>query len=72
MHAYVLFSCRFPVARNGTDLTISAPGEYLLRIEQIGLHSASAKGGAQFYISCAQIKVTGSGSGQFSPTVRFP
>ncbi|EQB48529.1 cellulose-growth-specific protein [Colletotrichum gloeosporioides Cg-14] len=48
------------------------PGEYLLRIEQIGLHSASAKGGAQFYISCAQIKVTGSGSGQFSPTVRFP
>ncbi|KZL82234.1 cellulose-growth-specific protein [Colletotrichum incanum] len=48
------------------------PGEYLLRIEQIGLHSASAKGGAQFYISCAQIKVTGSGGGQFSPTVRFP
>ncbi|WYZ42045.1 hypothetical protein EsH8_V_000940 [Colletotrichum jinshuiense] len=48
------------------------PGEYLLRIEQIGLHSASAKGGAQFYISCAQIKVTGAGSGQFSPTVRFP
>ncbi|KAK1497963.1 cellulose-growth-specific protein [Colletotrichum tamarilloi] len=32
------------------------PGEYLLRIEQIGLHSASAKAGAQFYISCAQIK----------------
>ncbi|KAK1635355.1 cellulose-growth-specific protein [Colletotrichum phormii] len=50
------------------------PGEYLLRIEQIGLHSASAKAGAQFYISCAQIKVTGSGSGSasFSPTVRFP
>ncbi|GKT90413.1 LOW QUALITY PROTEIN: cellulose-growth-specific protein [Colletotrichum tofieldiae] len=48
------------------------PGEYLLRIEQIGLHSASAKGGAQFYISCAQVRVTGSGGGQFSPTVRFP
>ncbi|OBR07939.1 Cellulose-growth-specific protein [Colletotrichum higginsianum IMI 349063] len=48
------------------------PGEYLLRIEQIGLHSASAKGGAQFYISCAQIRVTGSGNGQLSPTVSFP
>ncbi|KXH55764.1 cellulose-growth-specific protein [Colletotrichum salicis] len=49
------------------------PGEYLLRIE-IGLHSASAKAGAQFYISCAQIKVTdsGSSSGLFSPTARFP
>ncbi|OLN86350.1 putative endo-beta-1,4-glucanase D 15 [Colletotrichum chlorophyti] len=48
------------------------PGEYLLRIEQIGLHSASTKGGAQFYISCAQIRVTGSGTGRFLPTVRFP
>ncbi|KAI5788982.1 family 61 glycoside hydrolase [Peziza echinospora] len=35
-----------------------APGEYLLRIEHIALHGMPA----QFYISCAQIKVTGSGS----------
>ncbi|KAF8605666.1 hypothetical protein BDV93DRAFT_554527 [Ceratobasidium sp. AG-I] len=34
-------------------------GEYLLRIEQIGLHVAGAP---QFYISCAQLKVTGGGS----------
>ncbi|QRV79179.1 glycoside hydrolase family 61 protein [Ceratobasidium sp. AG-Ba] len=39
------------------------PGQYLLRIEHIGLHVASSVGGAQFYISCAQINVTGNGSG---------
>ena len=39
------------------------PGEYLLRIEHIALHAASVAGGAQFYISCAQIRVTGSGTG---------
>ncbi|RDB18323.1 putative endo-beta-1,4-glucanase D [Hypsizygus marmoreus] len=36
------------------------PGEYLVRIEQVGLHVAGAP---QWYISCAQIKITGSGSG---------
>jgi len=39
-----------------------APGEYLLRVEHVGLHSAQQAGGAQFYIGCAQIKVSGSGS----------
>ncbi|KAL0261156.1 hypothetical protein SLS55_004852 [Diplodia seriata] len=47
-------------------------GEYLLRVEQVGLHGASEVGGAQFYISCAQIKVTGSGSGSPAPTVKIP
>lgn len=42
-----------------------APGQYLMRTEILALHSASSAGGAQFYQSCAQIKVTGSGS--FSP-----
>ncbi|KAJ3548261.1 hypothetical protein NMY22_g1332 [Coprinellus aureogranulatus] len=44
------------------------PGDYLLRIEQIGLHVAGAP---QFYISCAQIKVTGGGSGN-PPKVSIP
>lgn len=44
-----------------------ANGEYLLRIEHIALHSASAPGGAQLYLSCAQISVTG-GTG----TIRTP
>lgn len=35
-----------------------AAGEYLVRIEQIALHAMPA----QFYVSCAQIKVTGGGS----------
>jgi hypothetical protein len=35
------------------------PGEYLLRSEQIGLHVAGAP---QWYISCAQLKITGSGT----------
>ncbi|GME23006.1 Cellulose-growth-specific protein [Neofusicoccum parvum] len=47
-------------------------GEYLLRVEQVGLHGASEKGGAQFYISCAQIKVTGSGAGSPAPNVQIP
>ncbi|KAJ4357474.1 uncharacterized protein N0V89_002050 [Didymosphaeria variabile] len=47
-------------------------GEYLLRIEHIALHGASAANGAQLYISCAQLSVTGGGSGSPSPLVAFP
>ncbi|GLB41220.1 putative glycoside hydrolase family 61 protein [Lyophyllum shimeji] len=48
-----------------TQLTTTIPaatpsGEYLARIEQIGLH---IPGAPQWYISCAQIKITGGGSG---------
>lgn len=49
-----------------------ANGQYLLRGEIIALHSASSSGGAQFYMECAQINVTG-GSGASSPaTVSIP
>lgn len=46
-----------------TQVTVPIPkslpsGEYLFRVEHIALHSAGSAGGAQFYISCAQIKVT--------------
>jgi hypothetical protein len=47
-------------------------GDYLLRIEHIALHQASTTGGAQFYISCAQVRVTGGGSGTPTPLVSFP
>jgi hypothetical protein len=43
-------------------------GEYLLRIEHIGLHST---GQPQFYISCAQVKITSGGSGN-PPKVSIP
>ncbi|KAH9897270.1 glycoside hydrolase family 61 protein [Xylariomycetidae sp. FL2044] len=56
------------------ELTIPsdiAPGEYLLRAETIALHSAGQAGGAQFYMTCYQITVTGSGSA--TPAgVKFP
>jgi len=49
-----------------------ASGQYLLRAEIIALHGASSAGGAQFYMECAQINVTG-GSGSKSPaTVSLP
>lgn len=47
-------------------------GDYLARIEHIGLHAASQANGAQFYLSCGQITVTGGGSGTPSPLVSFP
>ncbi|KEZ42240.1 hypothetical protein SAPIO_CDS6094 [Scedosporium apiospermum] len=48
-------------------------GEYLLRIEHIALHSAGSAGGAQLYISCAQLNVTGgSGSIKAPQMLSFP
>jgi hypothetical protein len=47
-------------------------GDYLLRIEQVGLHTAEEAGGAQFYISCAQLRVVEGGSGTPSPLVSLP
>lgn len=48
------------------------PGQYLMRAEHVGIHDAVEYGKAQFYISCAQLEVTGSGSGTPSPTVKIP
>ncbi|KAJ7708236.1 glycosyl hydrolase family 61-domain-containing protein [Mycena rosella] len=39
------------------------PGAYLIRHEIIALHLATVKGGAEFYPSCSQIRVGGSGTG---------
>lgn len=49
-----------------------ANGHYLLRLELIALHGAGSPGGAQLYMECGQINVTG-GSGSRSPsTVSLP
>ncbi|KAK1146763.1 hypothetical protein N8T08_002524 [Aspergillus melleus] len=48
------------------------PGEYLMRGEHVGLHQADTFGQAQFYIGCAQLKVTGYGNGVPGPTVKIP
>jgi len=47
-------------------------GDYLVRVEQAALHVASTFGGAQFYLACGQITVTGGGSGTPGPLVAFP
>ena len=49
-----------------------APGQYLMRVEIIALHSAYSRNGAQFYSSCLQLNVGGSGSKTPSPAVSFP
>ena len=46
-------------------------GQYLLRAEIIALHAASSYPGAQFYMECAQLQVTGGGSAN-PATVSFP
>ncbi|PKS08584.1 hypothetical protein jhhlp_004970 [Lomentospora prolificans] len=53
--------------------TCVAPGDYLMRVELLALHSATGVNGAQFYMECAQIRVTGSGTNDGSgSTVSFP
>ncbi|KAI0357971.1 glycoside hydrolase family 61 protein [Trametes cingulata] len=47
-------------------------GQYLVRMEAIALHSAEKYGGAQFYISCGQINVTGGGRATPGPLVAIP
>ncbi|KAI1322979.1 lytic polysaccharide monooxygenase [Xylariaceae sp. FL0255] len=42
-------------------------GQYLLRAEMIALHAASSPEGAQLYMECAQINITG-GKASASPT----
>ncbi|KAK4450406.1 putative endo-beta-1,4-glucanase D [Podospora aff. communis PSN243] len=50
-----------------------ANGEYLLRVEHIALHSAGSVGGAQLYLSCAQLSVTGgTGTLNTGSLVSFP
>ncbi|KAI9058946.1 lytic polysaccharide monooxygenase [Trametes sanguinea] len=49
-----------------------APGEYLIRHEILALHTAMSLGGAEFYPSCTQLKVSGSETGKPDQTVSFP
>lgn len=73
---YIAFCCRnqanvMPSATYSTTIpSCIAPGEYLLRIEQLGIHNPGSP--PQFYISCAQIQVTGGSSKTLSPSVKIP
>ncbi|KAL9623595.1 MAG: hypothetical protein Q9160_002051 [Pyrenula sp. 1 TL-2023] len=48
-----------------------ASGDYLLRSEMLALHGSTTLNGAQFYIGCAQLRITGSG-GSCSPGIQLP
>ncbi|ORY58188.1 glycoside hydrolase [Pseudomassariella vexata] len=48
-----------------------ADGQYLLRIQQLAIHNPWPAGIPQFYISCAQVAVTGGGSAN-PATVSIP
>ncbi|KAK4224896.1 glycosyl hydrolase family 61-domain-containing protein [Podospora fimiseda] len=55
------------------NLPVCIPnGEYLLRIQNIGIHNPYPAALPQFYISCAQIRVTGGGNTNPSPTALIP
>ncbi|KAI0123747.1 family 61 glycosyl hydrolase [Xylariales sp. AK1849] len=47
-------------------------GQYLLRAEMIALHGASAVNGAQLYMECAQINVSGGSSSKTPSTASIP
>lgn len=60
-----------------TTLNVKIPscipsGDYLLRVEHIALHSAGSVGGAQLYISCAQLTVEGGSGSLPSNLVSIP
>ncbi|KAI1466649.1 glycoside hydrolase family 61 protein [Daldinia caldariorum] len=46
-------------------------GEYLVRVEHIGIHDAFV-GRAQFYMECAQLKIASDGSGTPGPLAKIP
>ncbi|KAF7316357.1 Lytic polysaccharide monooxygenase [Mycena indigotica] len=69
-------SITFP-AQNVPSVSFTIPkslptGQYLVRMEALALHSANTFQGAQWYISCGQISVTGGGSGTPGPLVSIP
>ncbi|KAI5860063.1 glycoside hydrolase family 61 protein [Durotheca rogersii] len=64
-------------AYNKKEVSFTIPksvpsGNYLVRVESIALHQAQSVGGAQIYLSCAQVQVTGGGAGKPGPLVAFP
>jgi hypothetical protein len=46
-------------------------GEYLVRVEHIGLHEGHV-GKAQFYIECFQLNIQSSGTAKLGPTAKIP
>ena len=49
---------------NFTIPAATPPGKYLLRAEHLAVHLAMNYKGAEMYPACAQIEITGSGTGK--------
>ncbi|RPA89168.1 family 61 glycoside hydrolase [Choiromyces venosus 120613-1] len=69
--------CAERLRRNGGIMTARVPkdladGEYLVRAEMLALHEAQNIGGAQWYVSCAQLHVYSTGGDARPPTVSIP
>ncbi|KAJ0375872.1 hypothetical protein COL26b_005847 [Colletotrichum chrysophilum] len=66
--AYDVGNCTFKLPQ------ATPAGQYLLRIEHIGVHGAGDFGGAEFYFNCAQIEVENASgaSGVPGPLVKIP
>ncbi|ORY09132.1 glycoside hydrolase [Clohesyomyces aquaticus] len=47
-------------------------GEYLVRAEHIAIHEGHVGKAQQFYMECAQLKISGGGNGNPSPMVSIP
>ncbi|KAJ6559066.1 glycosyl hydrolase family 61-domain-containing protein [Mycena vulgaris] len=64
------------INKGNTTFTIPSclsSGDYLLRVEYIGLEFATTYPGAQFYMSCAQLSIAASGEKLVAPaTVSIP
>ena len=62
----------FSDSYSATIPTCIPSGDYLLRIQSLGIHNPWPAGIPQFYIGCAQITVTNGGSGNPGPTALIP
>jgi hypothetical protein len=47
-------------------------GDYLVRIQSLAIHNPYPGGTPQFYVSCAQVTITGGGSTDLGPKVAIP
>lgn len=50
---------------NFTIPAATPPGKYLMRAEHMNLDNGWTKGAAEMYLKCAQVEVTGSGTGAY-------
>lgn len=53
-------------------LLLTSAARTQLRSEMLALHGSQTEGGAQFYIGCAQLRITGSSSGSCTPSIQLP